>query len=294
MPYAAIAIGLLVLAGIVFGAWRLWTGVPEADRRRATWPVVGFALAVIVGLTAAMYAQAYYRVPALVLVGLIALWIAVLTLAVMTVRVIGRTGRTFLLLATVFVAAAAATLLAGMFSPLGMPTGLIETRAAQIAEANGFVALLPEGERMVSDYMPVDAIDETDVVLTVEYEDFMLHERKAATPMDEDDLRALLSSGSRPVGWAEVPRDAEIEVLDVNGRPALGATFLWTPAEGEFKGLPGDSRVSVLVLEVDGVDVRMESVGHQVYTGANEQYEYRPALALEELAAIAGRLAPVE
>jgi hypothetical protein len=218
----------------------------------------------------------------------------VLTLAVMTVRVIGRTGRTFLLLATVFVAAAAATLLAGMFSPLGMPTGLIETRAAQIAEANGFVALLPEGERMVSDYMPVDAIDETDVVLTVEYEDFMLHERKAATPMDEDDLRALLSSGSRPVGWAEVPRDAEIEVLDVNGRPALGATFLWTPAEGEFKGLPGDSRVSVLVLEVDGVDVRMESVGHQVYTGANEQYEYRPALALEELAAIAGRLAPVE
>ena len=292
MPYAAIAIGLLVLAGIAFGAWRLWAGVPEFDRHRAMWLVIGFALAVIAGLTAAMYTQAYYRVPVAVLVGLIAVWLVVLALALAITRTLGRNGRTFLLLATVFVAAAVATLLVGMFSPLGTPTGLIEVRAAQIAEANGFTALLSD-EPMITEWMPVDTAPGGDG-LRVEYQGFVLQERLAEEPLGEAELRALVAPGQKPLGFVEVSRDASVTVVDVNGRPAAGATFYWAPPEAAVKGLTIENRASVLVLEIDGVDVRLESTSGTVYTGANEQYEYRQALSLDELAAVAASLTPVE
>jgi hypothetical protein len=258
---------------------------------------VVFVAVVAVAFVASMLAPVLYRVPAGVLAGLAAAWVAAGIAAAWLVRALGPAAKTYarvagMLLATVFAATALM-----MVSPLGAPVALFEVRAAQIAEASGFGLLVPEGAEMVTDYLPVTALAAPDAGVSIEYERFTLQERPAKGEAAEADLRALVAPGESPLGQAEVSRDASVTVLAVNGRPAVGVTFVQVPKEAAVKPMSSADTVTVLVCQVDGVDVRLESHATDRYSGPREgggaNFEHVPALGVPELAAIAETLAPV-
>jgi len=146
---------------------------------------------------------------------------------------------------------------------------------------------------MQTESLPVYPLESPEEGLAVEYQGFVLQERKADGPMTEDDLMAIVAQGEAPVAGAVIPADAEYESFTVQGSPAVGVTFRYAPG-ATVGGQKVSEQVTIFVLELDGVDVRFESMGGMKYVGAGEQYEPFYALTPAELADIAETLEPVE
>ena len=223
----------------------------------------------------------YYTRPLWATALLAAGWIGLFAVIIVLTRAIRPYGGKVFLLGSLLLATLVCVVTFLISSPFGAPVGLFMTRAGQIAEANGFTALVPADEELdVSAGLPVDGLPAPEAGLRMDYERFTLQQRRADSPMSESDLKALVALGETPLGMTAVTDDAEISVVSVNGRPAVTATFSSTPPEASSK--PGEARgtVTVLVTEIDGVEVRIES---------------RPGVPVstDELVRIAESLAPL-
>lgn len=161
------------------------------------------------------------------------------------------------------VAAAAALLLIAtvlgtaflMAVPLA-PAPLLEARAQQIAEANDFAALLAPDEALLSSSgLPVNALPEPDGGLSVEYERFLLQERKADGPLTAEDLAALVAPGATPIRDRQpLPDDVVTGSQTVHGNPAIGADYVDVPPEAADK--PGEGEhTTLLAFGSDRVEV---------------------------------------
>jgi hypothetical protein len=177
-----------------------------------------------------------------------------------------------------------------LFIPMA-PTALLEARAQQIAESNGFTALLPPDQEMQVGYQPITALPEPDAGLSIEYMDFLLQERAAAGPITAEDLEALVAPGATPIsGGRPIPDDVTVSEQTVQGNPAIWASFVDMPPETMDK--PGEGApTSLLAVGLEGVEVILWSTGWSDCTSDGACTEM-PPLTAEELTAIADTLAP--
>lgn len=291
-----IAIGLASLAGIV-----LLARYVAAGGMRLGVPLALLVLAVVVTFSLTQIAGVYYRIPVLVMLVLVALLAVVGWLFIEVGRgVAWHRTRLAALVGMLVAATALATLLA-----IAIPTGqmmvpLFETRAAQIAGASGFTALLAPDQEMPTDQgNPVAVIDAAKRGVSITYKTFTLGEWKADGALTRDEMRAALAPGKDALqpGGLVVASGALYEELTVSGAPALGVEF--QDAGVGAKGTPGGAKplIRVLVFERDGVQVRLLSDSKMVFdgiSGGQEIYSWQPALDFAGLATIGESLQPAE
>jgi hypothetical protein len=171
------------------------------------------------------------------------------------------------------------------------PTALLEVRAQQIAEANGFTALLPPDQEMQVSYQPVNALPEPDAGLSIEYVDFLLQERASAGPMTAEDLEALVAPGATPISDRQpLPDDVTTSEQTVQGNPAIWASYVDIPPEAMEKPEEGEP-TTLLAFGLEGVEVVLWSTTSFDCASDGECTEI-PPLTAEELVAIADTLAP--
>ncbi len=171
------------------------------------------------------------------------------------------------------------------------PTALLEVRAQQIAEANGFTALLPADQEMQADYQPVNALPAPDAGLSIEYERFLLQERQAEGPLTAEDLQALVAPGQTPIRDRQpIPEDVTSTEETVQGNSAIWASYIDVPPEA--MGKPGEEEATTLLaFGLDGVEVILRSTTWYDCAPGGECTEM-PPLTADELVAIADTLAP--
>ncbi|MRR12819.1 hypothetical protein EG835_10240 [bacterium] len=180
--------------------------------------------------------------------------------------------------------------LGGLFMPL------FEARAQQIAEANGFDALLPTDVEMNLDAgLPVDETERGDG-LAIGYDRFTLAQRAATGALGYEYLEARVEPGQYPVGdigpGSAIPQDAEYLELEVDAAPAIGVSYR-AVTEEKADDLTGTDSVNVLIFERDGVEVVLYSQGFMEYQ-SDGSYQPRDPLPFDELIEIAETLAPIE
>lgn len=161
------------------------------------------------------------------------------------------------------------------------------TRARQIAEANGFGVLMPPGEQLQTDSLPIDPLPPPDAGVSLVYEHFTLEERKAGSGSAkgalEDRLRAALTEGAT---------EAKVTTTTVLGAPAVFAEYRIAPREGAQGAAyaPKFQRETKLIFELGGVEVRLRSFSFERLIGG--EFVPFPSLTTSDLAAIARTLKP--
>ena len=294
-PSIAIIAGVALLAVAAAIALVMYIAKGSVrDRKQTAWLCVGLLVAAFVGIAALNFTAVNYTIPPAWIVALVIVGLTVLGLFVrigMDVR--WRPLRVLALVGVVILASIvfAAVGMSGIGSQWIQP--LYRNRVAQIAEANGFTALLPAGQEMPTDSLPVDALPAPDAGLGVSYEDFWLQERKSEKAMTEADLEKLVAPGAKPMGPESppIPDSAKVTTTTVQGRQAVAVEYELTP-EGAEVGKTKADVIVVLVFELDGVDVRMES-----QSGVRESSgDWVPFsnLTVDGLAKIAETFEPVE
>ena len=121
--------------------------------------------------------------------------------------------------------------------------------------------------------------------------DFFLQERRASVPMDFADLEKLVAAGVTLMDEAKVPKGAVITNLIVKGRPAVAVEYTYLPP-GQSLTTRKPETVTGLVLELGGVEVRLFSLSG-IKRGSRGTWVPFEALSVDELARIAGTLAPI-
>lgn len=291
MIIAVGAIAAAALTGIVL----LIRFISSGDARTALW-AVALVLATAIAAVFAQLASIYYTMP----IGwLVAIGVAMLVVVALVWR-IGTDAEWKLPKVIALAAVMLLSMVALTFVAIAAPTGklltpLFETRASQIAEANGFELLLPAGAEMNTDEgLPVDETADGEGV-TLGYSRFVLVERAAEGLLDHDELAERARPGMRPVGdigpGSEIPEDVEYTELRLDSRPALGVSYKAVTEENLDDALGLDD-VRLLLLERDGVQIVLYSQGSMEYQ-SDESYAPRPPLAFEELMRIAESLEPV-
>lgn len=290
MGYAlVVGIGVLTIVGVVLLARAVRAG---GGGRTGLWLAL-FAVAVLVMDLVASVAAVYYTVPPLWWVVIAAGALVTLTLFVRIGADVGwRPARVLALVGFALGVVVAFTMLQ-LVTPVVSGFLPLEARAQQIAEAGGFDALLPPDERMITEYLTVEAVDFDGPALSIAYEGFRLLERAVQEDPDAEALRAVLTSGadSPALGLPRVPEDAAYTALEVNGVPAIGVSF--EHRESGYKSALGLADVSMLACALDGVEVVLFSIDELRYTGPGEQYEQVPARSVDDLARVAASLVPV-
>lgn len=292
--WAGIAIGLAALAGLVLLGRYVATGgtrVGGALMLLVIGVSVTFVLAQLLGI--------YYRIPLAMVFVLVALLGVVGWLIVEVGRGIAWERKRLAALVGMLISSTVLVTLLMIALPAGgllMP--LFKVRAVQIAEANGFTALLVPDEPIGRDEgLPVDVLATPQPGLWITYKTFVLAEWKAGGSLAGDEMRALLAPGKdamMPNGY-RVSSDAVYESLTVGGAPALGVEFEDSGMDEKGRLGGGKPLIHVLLFERDGVQVRLLSDSRMVYQGAPhgiEAYSWQPALSFEELAAIGESLEP--
>ncbi|MDP1809238.1 MAG: hypothetical protein Q8L35_06860 [Actinomycetota bacterium] len=291
-----IAIGALAFAGAA-ALIKLIGKNSVRGRARTTWLCAAFALAAIVAIGMWAYASIYYVKPVGWIVALAAAGITVATLfALIGMDVRWRPNR-LLALVGLFIAAGIA------FSAFSMMmSGIIglnvegifpyTTRARQIAEAKGFTALMPKRQKLQTDSLPIDALPAPDQGVSFVYEGFNLQERKAKKSMTEADLKKLVAPGASPTQEVKVTSDAKVTSHTVQGKPAVAVEDQVIRSGGPG-ATPKKDTYTVLVLELDGVDVRLSASSGEKLSSDGTWVPFR-ALTVEQLVKIAETLAPVE
>lgn len=283
-------VALAILAGAVALGWFVAKG---GRPRTALWCVL-LGVATAVSLFVAQIIQIQYRPT---VVWLLALAAGLIAMVVLFVRIGADVrwdrARVIALVGMVFV-----VLVAFVFSAMAMPTGdlfvpLFETRAQQMADAQGFEVLLAPEEQMFTEYLPVTEITSADGGVQVEYERFTLVERAVDGALSLEGMRAALAPGTEPLGpgSVRVEPDARYDTTIVGGMPALIVEYKdRTSAE---KGSLGIEDVRVLAFAPEGVLVIVYSHGWMDYEPSDETYTPVDALSADELVRIAESLAPL-
>jgi hypothetical protein len=165
-----------------------------------------------------------------------------------------------------------------------------ETTARQIGEANGFVVVLPTGQKMNTGSAPVSPLESPGQGVWIDYEGFTVEERKASGA----DLAKLIAVGSRPFAGSEpIPSDASTSSPLVSGATAYSAEYTPVPKQvAEENPPPGKRTAAFLVFEKDGVEVRL-------FSGSTEQLDNGkwvmvPGRTVAQLVKIAESMQPVD
>ena len=260
--------------------------------RTVLWAVL-LTLATPVTLAVLSLALLYYEVP-------LWAWVAVGACAIGVIALFVLLGRSVQWKAAPVVAAVALLPVAVVLGTLVLmviptaPTALLEVRAQQIAAANGFTAYLPPDEQMaVASGTPVNALPEPDAALSIEYERFLLQQRKADAPLTAADLEALVAPGATPIGDRQpLPDDVTTTEETVQGNPAIGAAYVDAPPEAMDKSGEEGEPTTLLVFGLDGVEVILWSTTWYDCTPDGKCTEM-PPLTAEDMVAIADTLEPV-
>ncbi|NTU89303.1 MAG: hypothetical protein HGA54_05255 [Actinobacteria bacterium] len=168
-------------------------------------------------------------------------------------------------------------------------------RAGQIAESNDFLALLPPEQNMKVMYgYHVEPLDDPDVGFEIYYEDFTLQERKGSGASVAE-LEMLLAAGSRPMGQVAeaITSGGMITKTMVQGQPAVAIEFTFSgdPEKSKESGAQKIDHYTILVFELQGVDVRMTSwSGVTMPDGSFDPL----GPSVEDLVTIAETMVPVE
>jgi hypothetical protein len=280
-------IALAALAGAVALSWFIARGTAGGARRGALL-CAAFMVAVLVTVALAAYVSVYYVKP----VGWVVAVAASAAVAIALFVSLGRRVRWGAprVLALVGLGLLSTVLLGMLAMAL---TGLVDpplpytTRARQIAQANGFAVLMPRGEELQTDSLPVDSLPPPDAGVSLAYEDFMLEERKvgsgAATGPLEERLRAAITEKATEVTMTETT---------VRGAPAVAAEYLIAPPEGAKGGAfaPRFQRETKLIFELGDVEVRLRSFSTE--RESEGDFVPVPGLTTTELAAVAEALRP--
>ncbi len=185
-----------------------------------------------------------------------------------------------------------------LFGAIAMPTGdlfvpLLEARARQMAEDQGFDVLLAPEETMFTEYLPVTEVGSGEGV-QIQYERFTLTERVADVDPGEGGLREVLAPGAEPLGpgSVRVEPDADYDAVSVNGELGLIATYKdrSTAEKSSF----GIEDIRVLAFVRDGVLVTVYSQGRMEYQPKDDIYTPVDALVADELVRVAETLEPVQ
>lgn len=292
MLAAVAVVALLALLGA--GALVYFVaGGSARGRARTTWLGAAFAVAVLIAFAVFNFAQVNYVWPIGWIIALVA---AVIIPAALFIRVaMDVRWRPVRVLALVGIAILAAVAFAAL-GMSGVGSGLVQplykARAAQIAEANGFTALMPSGEELPTDSLPVDTLPAPDAGLSLNYGDYWIQERKALASMTAADLTALVAPGVSPMaGGPVVPQGTTTSTHTVQGRPAVGVEYSVSPKGGPPEGSKQFTNV-VLVTELNGVEVRIASESGVRESGGT--WVPFSNASIEDLVRIAESLEPVD
>ena len=152
---------------------------------------------------------------------------------------------------------------------------LYVTRAEQIAKANGFKALLAPGQHFAFDYgYLVGTPPGSKEGLQIDYEDAPTVQERKASGASAAELKKLVEAGARPYGGdsdIEIPADAKVTTLTVQGQPAVAAEWTFIPPEAVKPGAVQSVTNQVLVFELDGVEVRVFAETEQMDSGAGQR-----------------------
>jgi len=284
-------VALAILAGAVALGWFVAKG---GRPRTALWCLL-LGVATAVSLFVAQIVQIQYRPTAVWLVALAAGLVAVVALFVrIGADVSWDRTRVIALVGMVLV-----VLVAFVFSAIAMPTGdlfipLFETRAQQMADAQGFDVLLAPDEQMFTEYLPITEVESADGGVQIQYERFTLVERAVDGALSLEGMRAALAPGTEPLGpgSVRVEQDARYDTTIVDGMPALIVEY--KDRSSAEKGSLGIEDIRVLAFAPDGVLVILYSHGWMQYEPEDESYTPVDALSADELVGIAESLTPLE
>lgn len=285
-----LAIGAIALVALA-GAVALVRFIAKGTMGGATRGVVlavAFVLAVLVTDALASYTSVYYVKPLGWVLAVAACGAVVIALFVTLGR--GLRWEPLRVLALVGLGLVSMVLFGALamgLSGLVKPPLPYTTRARQIAEANGFGVLMPPGEQLQTDSLPIDPLPAPDAGVSLVYERFTLEERKVGTgsakgPLEER-LRAALT---------EKATETTVTTATVLGVPAVYAEYRIAPPEGAQGGAyaPKFQRETKLIFELGGVEVRLRSFSFERESGG--EFVPFPSLTTSELAAIAKTLKP--
>ncbi|RJQ51635.1 MAG: hypothetical protein C4521_12120 [Actinobacteria bacterium] len=284
------AIALAAFAGAVVLARFVAKGMAGAPRRGILLTTL-FALAVFVADALASYLSVYYVKP----IGwILAAAVSVAAAAAALFVTLGRgvrwkPPRVLALMGLGLVSTVLFGILAMALSGVVDPPLPYATRARQIAEANGFEVLMPPGERLQTESLPIEPLPAPDAGVSLAYEHFMLEERKAGSGSAKGAFDVRL----RTMLTAEAD-EVEVTTATVLGAPALCAEYRAAPPEGAQGAAyaPKFQRETVLIFELRGVEVRLRSFSGERESGG--RFVPFRSLTTSELAAIAGTLRPFE
>lgn len=280
-----VVIGVIALAGLAALIYFLGRGAGP-ERSRVTWLAVGFVVASFLSVVALNLVSVLYEIPPLLIAGIAVVVALLVGLFVLIGRAVSwRAGKVVALvgvLITSYILFAAIAMSGIGGDDLMQP--LYRTTIKQMADDMGFVALLPANEPLITDMLPVTEIPEPDRGIGLAFGEFQIDERKAGESTSESDLEALVAPGEEPVGGFRIASKFQSqEDRVVQGEPAVAVSYVETAPPG---------RATVLVFVLDGVEVRMASMGYERLTDG--EWVTHPALTIDELVAIADTLEPVE
>ncbi|MBA4370809.1 MAG: hypothetical protein C0418_04440 [Coriobacteriaceae bacterium] len=289
MVVVIVVFEVVVVATIVLLAWLLGKGSPH--RARTTSLGVALAAAAFVATGVLGIASINYRWPVGWIAAVVVAVVVLVGLFVLLGRDIGWTAARVLGLVGLLALGSLAfgTIMTGGVGASRLQQ-LYATRASQIAEANGFVALMPRDVQLPTDMLPVEALPDGGLMLS--YNGFEMQERKELATITEGDLRQIVAPGATPIRDVVVPGDARVTTLTVNGLPAVAVEFDYAPGGSVMKEGPKATKTTMLVTVLDGVEVRFWSVGGERLVDSG--WEPFGALSPAELAGLAESMEPVE
>lgn len=284
--FVAIEVGLFV--GAVVVAWLL---TKKVERRSGALALgVIFAGASAVAMTVFAAASVNYRIPAAWIAGVVVSAGGIAALAFLYGRTVRWSIKPMLGLLALF-AIGGLGFFAATYSSAGQDFArkMFVARATQMGEAFDFTPLMPADDDLVTDSQPISTLPGSDEGIAFVCHGYEVHERKAASKVDEKDLAKILAPGAEPMDGLDevIPDDARITELEVSGEPAIAAEFTHQGGGG-----PKNELVSILVTVVDGVDVRVWSGGREELVDGD--WKLYPAYTPDELAGIVEKMTPVE
>lgn len=283
-------IGLLGLLAAVALIAFIGTGAQEGRRGRARGFAAGFVLALFALLLVGSYASLYWIMPVgvMVLVGVVAL--ATLALLFLTGKEVIKRPSRLVGLAVLVPATLAMFFAVGMMTNVGGEAVLpFKVRAQQIARANGFVVLMPSGQKLQLDSRPIDPLPQPDKGVFLAYEGFILEERKAEGPATEEGLTRTVRLAAALTPGKSAPEDAKVTTLTVQGAPAVALSYSYVPPESPV-GAPTTETGTALAVVLGDVEVKLSSSGGLKESGG-KWVPFSP-LSVQELAKVAETLEP--
>ena len=279
------AIALAALAGIV-GLMRFIAKGMRGGAKRGIVLAAAFVAAIVITDAVASYTSIYYVKPPGLLLAVAACVAVVAVLFVTLGR--GIQWKPAYVVALVGLGLVSMVLFAITAMAL---TGLVKppfpyaTRARQIADANGFEVLMPLGEQLQTDSLPIDPLPAPDAGVYLAYERFTLEERKAGSGSAKGPLKERLRKAR-----TEKAAETKIAETTVLGVPALTAEYRITPPEGAHGPAYATKfqRETKLIFELDGVEVRLVSFSTE--RERNGKFVPFPSLTTSQLLAIAKTL----